>query len=57
MFGFSIGASKIGLDEFTDSNGPACGDAISGLGSSGLVVVRCLQNIALSIMTKLCNGV
>ena len=53
MFGFSIGASKIGLGEFTDSNGPACDDAISGLGGSGLVVVRCLQNMALSIMTKL----
>ena len=56
MFGFSIGASKIGLGEFTASNGPICDDVISGLGGSGLVVVRCLQNMALSIMTKLYNG-
>ena len=56
MFGFSIGASKIGLGESTESNRPVCDDAISGLGGSGLVVVRCLQNMALSIMTKLYNG-
>jgi hypothetical protein len=52
MFGFSIGVSNIGLGEFTESNGPVCGDAVSGLGCSGLVVVRCLQNMALSIMIK-----
>jgi hypothetical protein len=46
MFGFSIGASKIGLGEFTESNRPVCDDALSGLGDSGLVVVRCLQNMA-----------
>jgi len=56
MFGLSIGASTIGLDEFTESNGPVCDDAISGHGGSSLVVVRCLQNMALSIMTKLYNG-
>ena len=56
MFGFSIGVSNIGLGEFTESNGPVCDDTISGLGGSGLVVVRCLQNMALSIMTKLYNG-
>jgi hypothetical protein len=56
MFGFSIGASNIGLGEFTESNGLVCDDAISGLGGSGLVIVRCLQNMALSIMTKLYNG-
>jgi hypothetical protein len=38
MFGFSIGASKICLGEFTESNGHVCDDAISGLGSSGLLV-------------------
>jgi hypothetical protein len=32
IFGFSIGASKIGLDELTESNGPVCDDVISGLG-------------------------
>ena len=31
---------------------PACGDAISGLGCSGLPVVRFLQNMTLSIMTS-----
>jgi hypothetical protein len=56
MFGVSIGASKIGLGEFTESNGHVCDDAISGLGASGLVVVKCLQNMALLIMTKLYNG-
>jgi hypothetical protein len=30
MFGFSIGASKIDLGEFTESNGHVCDDAISG---------------------------
>ena len=43
MFGFSIGVSEICLGEFTESNGPVCDDTISGLGGSGLVVVRCLQ--------------
>jgi hypothetical protein len=38
MFGFSIGASTIGLGEFTESNGHVCDDAISGLGGSGLLV-------------------
>ena len=57
MFGFSIGASKIDLGEFTESNGQVCEDAISVLGGSGLVVVKCLQNMALLIMTKLYNGV
>ena len=33
-----------------------CNDAISGLGGSGLVVVRCQPNMALSIMTKIYNG-
>jgi hypothetical protein len=56
MFGFAIGANKIGLGEFTESNGPVCGDALSGLGGSGLVLVSCQQNIALSIMTSLYNG-
>ena len=56
MFGFSIGASKIGLGEFTESNWPVCGDEISGIGGSGIVVVRCLQHMALSIMSKLYNG-
>jgi hypothetical protein len=42
MFGFSIGASKIDLGEFTESNGHVCDDAISVLGGSGLVVVKCL---------------
>ena len=56
MFGLSIGASKIGLGEFTESNGHVCDDTISGLGGSGLVVVKCLQNMALLIMTKLYNG-
>jgi hypothetical protein len=45
-----------GLGESTESNGHVCDDAISGLGGSGLVVVRCLQNMALLIMTKLYNG-
>jgi hypothetical protein len=40
MFGFSIGASKIDLGEFTESNGHVCDDAISVLGGSGLVVVK-----------------
>jgi hypothetical protein len=31
MFGFSIGASTLGLGEFTESNEPVCGDAMSGL--------------------------
>jgi hypothetical protein len=44
MFGFSIGASKIDLGEFTESNGHVCDDALSVLGGSGLVVVKCLQN-------------
>ena len=57
MFGFSIGASKIDLGEFTESNGHVCDDAISVLGGSGLVVVKCLQNMALLFMTKLYNGV
>jgi hypothetical protein len=39
-----------------ESNRPVCDDAISGLGGSGLVVVRCLQNMVLSIMTNLYNG-
>ena len=56
MFGLSIGASKIGLGEFTESNGYVCDDTLSGLGGSGLVVVKCLQNMALLIMTKLYNG-
>ena len=56
MFGFTIGASEICLGEFTESNGHVCDDTISGLGGNGLVVVRCLQNMALSIMTKLYNG-
>jgi hypothetical protein len=47
MFGFSIGASEICLKEYTESNGPVCDDTISGLGGSGLVVLRCLQNMAL----------
>jgi hypothetical protein len=50
MFGFSIGASTIGLGELTESNRPVCDDALSGLGGSGFVVVRCLQNMTLSIM-------
>ena len=53
MFGFSIEARKIDLGEFTESNGLVCDDAIYGLGGIGLVVVRCLRNMALSIMTKL----
>jgi hypothetical protein len=53
--GFSIGASKIDLGEFTESNGHVCDDVISVLGGSGLVVVKCLQNMALLIMTKLYN--
>ena len=57
MFRFSIGASKIDLGEFTESNGHVCDDAISVLGGSGLVVVKCLKNMALLIMTKLYNGV
>jgi hypothetical protein len=57
MFGFSIGASTIGLGEFTESNEPVCGDAMSGFGGNGLPVVRCLQNMTLSIMIKLYNGV
>ena len=56
-FGFSIGASTIGFGEFTESNGPVSGEAISDLGGNGLPVVRCLQNMALSIMTKLYNGI
>jgi hypothetical protein len=44
MFGFSIGASEICLGEFTESDGPVCDDTISGLGGSGLVVVRCLKD-------------
>jgi hypothetical protein len=36
MFGFSIGASKIGLGKFTESNGLVCDDAISGLVGSAL---------------------
>jgi hypothetical protein len=35
---------------------PVCDDALSGLGDSGFVVVRCLQSMTLSIMTKLYNG-
>jgi hypothetical protein len=31
-------------------------DTISGFGGSDLVVVRCLHNMALSIMNKLYNG-
>jgi hypothetical protein len=50
MFGFSIGASKIELGEFTESNGHVCDDAISVFGGSGLVVVKCLQNMALLIV-------
>jgi hypothetical protein len=50
MFGLSIGPSNIGLGECTESNGPVYDDAISGLGGCGLVVVRCLQNMALSII-------
>jgi hypothetical protein len=56
MFGFSIGVSTIGFGEFKASNWPVCGDAIYGRGGSGLPVVRCIQNMALSIMTKLYNG-
>jgi hypothetical protein len=56
MFGFSIGASTIGLGEFTESKWHDCDDTISGLGGSGFAVVRCQQNMALSIMTKLYNG-
>jgi hypothetical protein len=40
MFGYSIGASKIDLGEFTESNGHVCDDAISVLGGRGLVVVN-----------------
>jgi hypothetical protein len=57
MFGLSIGASNIDLGEITESNGHVCDDAISVLGGSGLVVVKCLQNTALLIMTKLYNGI
>jgi hypothetical protein len=35
MFGFSIGASTIGLGELTESNRPVCDDALSGLVGSG----------------------
>ena len=56
MFGFSIGANTIGLGEFTESNGPVCGDALSGLMGNGLPAVRCLQNMALSIINKIYNG-
>ena len=56
MFGFSIGASPLGLGECTESNEPVCGNAMSGLRGNGLPVVRCLQNMALSIMIKLYDG-
>jgi hypothetical protein len=49
-------SNLIGLGELTESNGYICDDTLSGIGGSGLVVVRCLQNMALSIMTKLYNG-
>jgi hypothetical protein len=56
MYGYSIGASTLGLGEFTESNEPVCGDVMSGLRGNGLPVVRCLQNMALLIMIKLYNG-
>jgi hypothetical protein len=48
MFSLSIGASKIGLGEFTESNGHVCDDTISGLGGSGLVVADVQDNNVLT---------